>query len=136
MGFFDKALNSVLRFGKNVYNTVSSVAPYAIAGVKTLINHPSIIPQLAGLAGTALTTGAEALTGNVPASIATGSALVGMGQKTFTDVSKAFKKELADVKKSKSNAKKAVKMSKEAILKLKEGLPSGARKNKNININE
>lgn len=136
MGFFDKALNSVLRFGKSVYNTVSNVAPYAIAGVKTLINHPSIIPQLAGLAGGALATGAEALSGNIPASIATGSALLGMGQKTYTDVSKAFKQELANVKKGGAKAKKALKMSADGIANLKKGIPTIAKKSKNININE
>lgn len=140
MGFFNRAREAVFGLGKKLYNIASNVAPYAWAGVKTLINHPSFIGQLGGLASGALGVAGQALSGNLPSAVATATALGGMGAKTFGDISKTFKKELAGAKAGKAKAKSALKMSADQISKLKEGVASLGNKKKVMsdqpNINE
>lgn len=139
MGFFNKAREAVFGLGKKLYNIASNVAPYVHAGIKTLTNHPAFITQLGGLATGALGLGGQLATGNIPGAVTTGAALVGMGKKTFGDISKAFKGELAEAKKGRSKAKQAMKMGADEIARLKEGvaaLGKNKRVHSDVNVNE
>ena len=139
MGFFNCSRIKLFKKKKKLYNIASNVAPYVSAGVKTLINHPKFITQLGGLATGALGLGGQLMTGNVAGATATGSALVGMGKKTFGDISKAFKGELAEAKKGRGKAKQAMKMGADEIARLKEGVASLGKNKKvhsDVNVNE
>jgi len=138
MGFFNKAREAVLGLGKTLYNVATKAAPYAYAGIKTLFNNPGFIGQFGGLASGALGLAGQLATGNIPGAVATGTALGAMGQKTFNDVGKAFKKELGEAKKGKAKAKTALKMSGDELAKLREGIAAlgNKRSRPQPNINE
>ena len=139
MGFFNRAREAVFGLGKKLWNAAGSVAPYVSAGVKTLINHPKFITQLGGLATGALGLGGQLMTGNFVGAAATGGALVGMGKKTFGDIGKAFKGELAEAKKGRGRTKMAMKMGADEIARLKEGVASLGKNRKvqsDVNVNE
>jgi len=139
MGFFNRAREAVFGLGKKIYNFAEKAAPYAYAGIKTLINHPGFIGQLGGLATGALGLAGQVASGNIPGAVAAGTALGALGSKTYSDISKTYKSELAAAKSGQKKAKDALKMSANEIANLKEGISTLRGRKKNTpqpNINE
>lgn len=144
MGFINRGVQNLLRYGKKAKHVMGKSVPYLKAAANTVINNPEFVPQLAGLATTGATLAAEVSgavpTGGmtVPQIAATGGALFAAGGKTFGDISKAYKQELRAAKSRRGQKK----MSPDDVAKLKEARATIGKKKRvmrdrdNVNVND